>query len=78
LEVGSGQSWFDPRLRVRRYEVQVAPGADLVPPAAPGTLPGEAASGGSEPGMEGLEKGPYVAETYPVSVEQHYVVVEVR
>ena len=29
------------------------------------------------PGMEGLEKGPYVAETFPVSVEQQYVVVEV-
>ena len=29
------------------------------------------------PGFEGLEKGPYVAETFPVSVEQQYVVVEV-
>jgi len=29
------------------------------------------------PGMEGLVKGPYVAETFPVSVEQHYVVVEI-
>jgi 3-phenylpropionate/trans-cinnamate dioxygenase ferredoxin subunit len=28
-------------------------------------------------GFEGLEKGPYVAETFPVSVEQQYVVVEV-
>jgi nitrite reductase/ring-hydroxylating ferredoxin subunit len=27
--------------------------------------------------LEGLEKGPYVAETFPVSVEQQYVVVEV-
>jgi len=27
-------------------------------------------------GFEGLEKGPYVAETFPVSVEQQYVVVE--
>ena len=78
FDVRSGQSWFDPKLRVRRYEVRIAPGADLAPPAEPGTLPGEAASGGSEPGMEGLEKGPYVAETYPVSVEQQYVVVEVR
>jgi hypothetical protein len=29
------------------------------------------------PGMEGLKKGPYVAETYPVSVEQQYLVVEI-
>lgn len=29
------------------------------------------------PGAEGLQKGPYVAETYPVSVEQQYVVVEI-
>jgi 3-phenylpropionate/trans-cinnamate dioxygenase ferredoxin subunit len=29
------------------------------------------------PGMEGLAKGPYVAETFPVSVEQQYVVVEI-
>jgi nitrite reductase/ring-hydroxylating ferredoxin subunit len=28
------------------------------------------------PGMEGLVKGPYVAETFPVSVEKQYVVVE--
>jgi 3-phenylpropionate/trans-cinnamate dioxygenase ferredoxin subunit len=28
-------------------------------------------------GFEGLEKGPYVAETFPVSVEQEYVVVEI-
>jgi hypothetical protein len=26
--------------------------------------------------MEGLVKGPYVAETYPVSVEQQYVVIQ--
>jgi 3-phenylpropionate/trans-cinnamate dioxygenase ferredoxin subunit len=29
-----------------------------------------------EPGQE-LQRGPYVAETYPVSVEQQYVVVEI-
>jgi nitrite reductase/ring-hydroxylating ferredoxin subunit len=30
-----------------------------------------------ERGMDGLQKGPYVAETYPVSVEREYVVVEI-
>jgi len=28
------------------------------------------------PGFEGLRKGPYVAEMFPVTVEQQYVVVE--
>jgi hypothetical protein len=27
--------------------------------------------------MEGLQPGPYVAETYPVSVDQQYVLVEI-
>ena len=61
-DLKTGQSWFDPRsVRVRAYEVTLAPGQELA----------------SEPGMEGFAKGPYVAETYPVSVEKIYVVVEV-
>jgi nitrite reductase/ring-hydroxylating ferredoxin subunit len=55
------------------------------PPPEPGTTPAEVAAaaaasgdaGESEPGMEGMLKGPYVAETFPVSVEQEYVVVEI-
>jgi len=80
FDIRTGQSWFDPKLRVRRYEVQVAPGSALIPAALEGTLPGEAPAGDAErpEGMEGLEPGPYVAETYPVSVEREYVVVEVR
>jgi 3-phenylpropionate/trans-cinnamate dioxygenase ferredoxin subunit len=30
-----------------------------------------------QPGTPGLERGPYVAETYPVTVEEEYLVVEV-
>jgi nitrite reductase/ring-hydroxylating ferredoxin subunit len=30
-----------------------------------------------EPGVE-LQKGPYIAETFPVSIEQQYVLVEIR
>ena len=57
-DIKTGQSWFDPRsVRVRSYEVQVAPGSDL-----------EAL---------GFVKGPYVAETYPVSAEGRYLVVEI-
>jgi 3-phenylpropionate/trans-cinnamate dioxygenase ferredoxin subunit len=81
FDIRTGQSWFDPRLRVRKYEVSITPGADLIPEAMAGTLPGEAATAAgvkTPEGLEGLEPGPYVAETYPVSVEQQYVVVEVR
>jgi 3-phenylpropionate/trans-cinnamate dioxygenase ferredoxin subunit len=67
FDLRTGQSWFDPRqVRVRRYEVRVEPGSALVD-----------AEGSSEPGMEGMQKGPYVAETFPVSVERQYVIVEV-
>ena len=65
-DLRTGQSWFDPaRVVVRRYEVSVEPGAQLLTEVK------------TPPGMEGLQPGPYVAETYPVSVEQHYVVVEI-
>ncbi len=64
FDVRTGQSWFDPtRTRVRAYEVSVTPGAAL---AEEGAAP-----------APGLQKGPYVAETYPVSVEQQYIVIEV-
>jgi 3-phenylpropionate/trans-cinnamate dioxygenase ferredoxin subunit len=96
FDIRTGQSWFDPvQVRVRRYDVTVAPGSALVgeqageqtgegtaPPPVPGTTPAEVAAltgdaGETEPGMEGMVKGPYVAETYPVSVEHEYVVVEI-
>jgi nitrite reductase/ring-hydroxylating ferredoxin subunit len=50
-----------------------------IPPAETGTTPQEvAAAGGAEPdaAMGGLAMGPYVAETYPVVVEQEYVIVD--
>lgn len=69
FDLRTGQSWFDPRqVRVRRYEVAVEPGVALA----------EAADlVAAEPGMEGLQPGPYTAETYPVSIEAQYVVVEI-
>jgi nitrite reductase/ring-hydroxylating ferredoxin subunit len=67
FDLRTGQSWCEPgRVRVRRYAVSVEPGAAIAGPDTEET----------EPGMEGLVKGPYKAETYPVSVEQQYVVVE--
>lgn len=78
FDVRTGQSWFDPaRTRVRTYPVSVeaaAGEADTnVEPAAPGD--GQAQDGPAP--AEGLQKGPYVAETYPVTVERQYVVVEI-
>lgn len=65
FDVKTGQSWFDPaQVRVRSYKVSVET-------LAPETL-GDASSAEA-----GLQKGPYVAETYPVTIEQSYVIVEI-
>jgi nitrite reductase/ring-hydroxylating ferredoxin subunit len=60
----TGQSWCDPaRLRARRYELSIQDGsAFLAESEAPGP---------------GLVKGPFTAETYPVSSQGRYLVVEV-
>lgn len=78
-------------MRVLRYQVSVESGGalasdlDTPPLAEVGTTPAEVAEatasgdrpGEAEPGMEGLLKGPYVAETFPVTIEQQYVMVEI-
>ena len=55
--------------------------AGVVPPSAPpGTTPADLAGGAdaaTDADMGGLAKGPYVAETYPVSIDHAYVVVEI-
>jgi nitrite reductase/ring-hydroxylating ferredoxin subunit len=65
FDIKTGQSWVDPaKTRVRRYEVMVEPGTAL-----------------EENGQTSLSqpiKGPYIAETYMVSIEQQYIVVEVK
>jgi 3-phenylpropionate/trans-cinnamate dioxygenase ferredoxin subunit len=64
-DIKTGQSWVDPaKTRVRRYEVVVESGETIE-------------TGGALASAQ-LIKGPYVAETYPVSVEQHYIVIEVK
>ncbi|HLH71740.1 MAG TPA: Rieske (2Fe-2S) protein [Chloroflexota bacterium] len=64
FDVRTGQSWFDPtHTRVRSYEARVEPGSVLVQEI--------------ETAPAGLQKGPYVAETYSVSIEEEYVVVDV-
>lgn len=62
FDIKTGQSWFDPaKTRVRNYPVTVE---RLTPDAV-------------TPPAPGLEPGPYLAETYPVTVEQSYVVVDI-
>jgi nitrite reductase/ring-hydroxylating ferredoxin subunit len=61
FDIRTGQSWFDPaRVRVRQYDVTVAPAAVL----------------DREAPAPGLEPGPYIAETYPVTVEQQFLVID--
>jgi nitrite reductase/ring-hydroxylating ferredoxin subunit len=64
FDIRTGQSWFDPkRVRVRSYDVSLEPVQ----------AEGDPATSHSQE----LEKGPYVAETYPVGIDQQHVVVEV-
>jgi len=76
FDIRTGQSWFDPaRTRVRRYDVYLESKdaeADETPDAG---KPTEAPAASTAPA--GRQKGPYLAETYPVSVEETYVVVEI-
>jgi 3-phenylpropionate/trans-cinnamate dioxygenase ferredoxin subunit len=76
FDIRTGQSWCEPeRLRVRAYQVSVEPGAAIVAESRPeGSDPAEA---DPESPVPGRVKGPFVAETYPVSVDGQYVVVEV-
>jgi len=72
FDIRTGQSWCEPeRLRVRAYQVSVEPGAAIVEPAE------SPLAADPESPIPGRVKGPYVAETYPVSVDGQYVVVEV-
>lgn len=41
FDLRTGASWFDPaKKRVRSYEIQLVPGAELSPPPRPGLQPG--------------------------------------
>jgi nitrite reductase/ring-hydroxylating ferredoxin subunit len=64
FDVRTGQSWFDPaKTRTRSYEAAVEPGSVL-------------SESERELAGAGLEKGPFSVETYPVSVDEQYVVLE--
>jgi nitrite reductase/ring-hydroxylating ferredoxin subunit len=63
FDLETGQSYFDPaRMRARRYPVELGPRTEQA--AAEELTPGES-----------LAKGPYVAETLPVTIEDDYIIV---
>jgi 3-phenylpropionate/trans-cinnamate dioxygenase ferredoxin subunit len=78
-DIRTGQSYFDPRhVRVRAYEVDVEPGSGVPPDAGSAATVTTIPAGATKTsGESGLRKGPYVAETYPVSVESRYIMVEI-
>ena len=64
FDLATGKSWFDPeRKRIKPYPVSVESGETIAEH--------DPASGSSR------IPGPYVAETFPVSIEDDYLVVEV-
>ena len=78
-DIRTGQSWFDPaHVRVRAYDVEVAPGAAVEEARPAAEVTAIAGAGLRTAGTSNLRRGPYVAETYPVSVESRYLVVEIQ
>jgi len=72
FDLRTGECWFDPTgVRVRRYEVGVSPGSAIAPPQPPVNAGDVRAE--DEPAQDGRS---YVAETYTVSVDEEYVVLE--
>lgn len=69
FDVKTGQSWFDPKkVRVKSYETRVEPGEESEKP--------DSTREETKLSEAGLEKGPYTAETYEVSLEDRYVIIE--
>jgi nitrite reductase/ring-hydroxylating ferredoxin subunit len=84
-DLATGQSFMGPgrgNLAVRRYDVDVRPGRDLLSAgeSSESQESGESReSRGSQESRarpDGRVPGPYVAETVPVSVEHDYVVID--
>jgi 3-phenylpropionate/trans-cinnamate dioxygenase ferredoxin subunit len=78
-DIRTGQSYLNPaQVRVRRYEVAVEAGADLPATTAATEIVTITGAGTRTAGRSGLVKGPYVAESYPVTVEQEYLIIELE
>jgi 3-phenylpropionate/trans-cinnamate dioxygenase ferredoxin subunit len=84
FDVRTGQSYFDPRgTRLRSYTVEVEGGDVVASELESGTTvmtPGQYAVANPEaaPTENGLAPGPYTAETIPITVEDDYLVVNLR
>lgn len=76
----TGQSWCAPeRLKVSRYQVALVAGAELAGDPAAERPGGPGAELPDDPGAPapGMVRGPHVAETYPVTRDGAYLVVEI-
>jgi nitrite reductase/ring-hydroxylating ferredoxin subunit len=61
FHIRTGQSWCEPdKIRTAGYDLAVTPGREIV----------------DEGGDGAKVKGPYVAETFAVSVEEDYIILE--
>lgn len=78
FDIRTGQSWCEPRrYRTAWYPVSVEPGAALVHAAAAAPLVGQMPADDAASEDQERVRGPYIAETFPVSTEGSYVVVEI-
>jgi nitrite reductase/ring-hydroxylating ferredoxin subunit len=82
FDVKTGQSWFDPvQTRVRAYPVTVETVEMVEMVEIDGKAEGNGAQQASADAQEGLEKGPYTAETYAVTLEnraeKQVIVIEI-
>ncbi|MEM7534491.1 MAG: Rieske (2Fe-2S) protein [Chloroflexota bacterium] len=74
FDIKTGQSWIDPKkLRVRTYPVSV----ETVAEGAESADIHEHTHGTEVDAETGHVPGPYVAESYPVSVEQQLIFIEI-
>jgi len=80
-DIRTGQSYFNPALvRVRNFVVSVEPGDEIAfdEVAAASSVAVIEGAGTRTSGESVLRKGPYVAETYPVTVDRRYVMIEIE
>jgi nitrite reductase/ring-hydroxylating ferredoxin subunit len=83
FDLKTGQSWCDPRnTRIRTYSVEVEDGKNVTAEVADGSVAAEetkvATGGTADKFVHGRIAGPYKAETVSVTVEDEYLVVNLR
>jgi 3-phenylpropionate/trans-cinnamate dioxygenase ferredoxin subunit len=79
-DIRTGQSYFNPAvIRVRYFETSVNTGTEVAAENAStaATVARIEGDGIRTAGASDLRLGPYVAETYSVTLNRHYIVVEV-